>query len=60
MNENPVNPLPENGRSQYQHQSLTLNNTVGMVIMSAFAISLLVALMRLQRCYHELVRKLVK
>jgi hypothetical protein len=48
----------ERGNSQYQHQTLTLNNTAGMVCMSIIAFVLLVALLRQQRRYHELAMKL--
>ena len=48
------------GRSQYQHQTLTLHNTVGLVIMSLFAFALLVALLRQQTRYQELAVQLAK
>lgn len=48
----------ERGYSQYQHQTLTLNNTAGMVFMSIVAFVLLVVLVRQQRRYHELAMKL--
>ncbi|MGA2504602.1 MAG: hypothetical protein ABSG01_10980 [Anaerolineales bacterium] len=44
----------ERGYSQYQHQTLTLHNTVGMVLMSILAFALLAALLRQQARYHEL------
>jgi hypothetical protein len=39
----------ERGYSQYQHQTLTLNNTAGMVFMSFLAFVLLGALLRQQK-----------
>jgi hypothetical protein len=65
MPEKSLQPIPgdkesqrERGNSQYQHQTVTLNNTVGMAIMSIFAIVLLVVLLRQQKRYHELVMEL--
>jgi hypothetical protein len=65
MPEKPSQPITgdkesprERGYSQYQHQTLTLNNTVGMVFMSIFAFVLLLVLLRQQKRYHELVMKL--
>ena len=51
---------PAHGRSQYQHQTMTLHNTVGLVFMSIFAFILLVALLRQQTRYQELAVKLAK
>ena len=50
----------ERGASQYQHQTVTLNNTVGMLFMSILAFSLLVALLRQQKRYHELALQLAQ
>ena len=47
------------GHSQYQHQTMTLHNTVGLVLMSIFAFVLLVILLRQQTRYQELAEKLV-
>ena len=47
-------------RGQYQHQTMTLHNTVGLVFMSIFAFALLVVLVRQQRRYQELVEKWVQ
>jgi len=53
-------PPQKNGHSQYQHQTLTLHNTVGLIFMSIFAMILLVALLRQQSRYQELVVQLAK
>jgi hypothetical protein len=47
-------------RGQYQHQTMTLHNTVGLVFMSIFAFALLIALVRQQRRYQELAVHLAK
>jgi hypothetical protein len=46
------------GRHQYQHQTMTLHNTVGLVFMSIFAFILLVALLRQQTRYQALAVEL--
>jgi hypothetical protein len=50
----------EGGTSHYQHQTVTLNNTVGMMFMSILAFALLVALLRQQARYHELTIQLAQ
>jgi hypothetical protein len=54
------NPLRASRNGQYQHQTLTLNNTAGMLFMSILAFALLAALMRQQKRYHELAVKLAR
>jgi hypothetical protein len=48
------------GNSQYQHQTLTLHNTVGLVLMSILAFALLVALLYQQARYRELATQLAQ
>lgn len=50
--------LTEARRNQYQHQTLTLHNTIGLVFMSIIAFVLLVALLRQQKRYDELIMKI--
>ncbi len=45
------------GDLQYQHQTLVLNNTAGVVLMSALAFVLLAALLRQHKLYRELAVK---
>lgn len=47
-------------RGQYQHQTMTLHNTVGLVFMSILALALLLALLRQQKRYQELVFRLAQ
>jgi hypothetical protein len=53
-------PKRGSGTGQYQHQIVTLNNTVGMIFMSILAFALLVALLRQQARYHELAVQLAQ
>ena len=48
------------GDFQYQHQTLTLNNTIGLLLMSTLAFALLVALLRKQARYEELALQLAR
>ena len=45
---------PKGGDFQYQHQTVTLDNTIGLVLMSILAFALLVALLRKQARCDEL------
>lgn len=49
---------PENGYSQYQHQTLTLDNTLGLLCVSILAFVLLLGLLRQQARYQKLVAQL--
>jgi hypothetical protein len=53
------NPLPVSGYGQYQRQTVTLNNTIGMMLMSVIAFTLLVSLLRQQARFHELEEKIL-
>ncbi len=59
MDERPTedneNIQPEGERNKYQQQTYTLHNTVGLFFMTILAMTLLVALLRQQRRYQELV-----
>lgn len=50
----------KNGNTQYQHQTLTLNDTVGLIIMSLLALALLAGLLSQQKRYQKLVEQLAK
>ncbi len=50
----------KSGNFQYQHQTMTLHNTIGLLFMSILAFALLVALLRKQARYEELVVQLVR
>jgi hypothetical protein len=50
----------KSGSSQYQHQTLTLHNTIGLMFMSIMAFALLAALLRQQRRNRELILQLAK
>jgi hypothetical protein len=67
MTEVPKQPFKNNedsqrksGYNQYQHQTLTLHNTLGLVFMSILAFALLVGLLRQQARYHELAMQLAQ
>ncbi len=48
------------GYSQYQHQTLTLDNTLGLLCMSILAFVLLLGLLRQQARYQKLVAQLAQ
>ncbi len=47
------------GFTQLQNQPVTLHNTVGLVFMSIMAFILLVALLRSQGRYQDLLKKMI-
>jgi len=51
------NLQPGGEPNQYQHQTMTLHNTVGLVFMSIFSFVLLMVLARQQARYHELAAR---
>jgi hypothetical protein len=53
-------PQSKSGYSQYQHQTLTIHDTLGLVLMSILAFALLVGLLRQQAHYHELATQLTR
>ena len=57
---NPESLQPEGGRSHFQQQTLTLHNTVGLVFMSILSFALLIALLRQQRRYDDLIAQISK
>ena len=50
----------EGGHSQYQHQTWTFHNTIGLVLMSMLAFALLVGLLRQQARYQEFVKQVMQ
>lgn len=50
---------PQRGYSQYQHQSVVLHDTLGLIFMSILALVLLIALLRQQSSYRKLVERMV-
>jgi hypothetical protein len=58
--DNPESLQPTGGRSQYQHQTMTLHNTVGLFFMSILAFALLLALLRQHKRYDELIERFSK
>jgi hypothetical protein len=51
---------PIGGDFQYQHQTLTLHNTIGLLLMSILVFALLVALLRKQARFEELAVQLAR
>ena len=51
---------PKGGGFQYQHQTVTLHNTIGLLFMSILAFTLLMALLRKQARYEELAVQLAR
>ncbi len=49
----------QRGYSQYQHQSVVLHDTLGLIFMSILALVLLIALLRQQSSYRKLVERMV-
>ena len=56
--ETAANAQTPHGYSQYQHQTLLLDNTLGLVFMSLVAFILLIGLLRQQARYHKLATQL--
>jgi hypothetical protein len=59
MNEEEGIRKTQRGYSQYQHQSVVLHDTLGLIFMSILALVLLIALLRQQSWYRKLVERMV-